>query len=174
MATHAMRGILIMRLLMVALAATVLGSASGAHAEQKPIYVTAGTAKMFHTDKPFKVIHIGNAGLMTVTGVTDHDVVIAANRPDGVLLESGNVLLLDDQGSVVEDLRVEVTPFGQPSAPIAIIAWGGAGTTYLRCGNIPGGCVNAAAGKSRNGPDSVSTTQWSDGSSSATQTWHKK
>ena len=49
---------------------------------------------------------------MVKPGATNQDLIIVANQPDNTLTASANVLMLDDQGKLVENLRVNVTPFG--------------------------------------------------------------
>jgi len=84
------------------------------------------------------------------------------------LTATANVLMIDDQGKLVEELRVVVTPFGRPSATLQVHEGVDKTRTYL-CGGF---CVNESAGTPRkkglSDADSVTETRRRDGS---TETW---
>ena len=83
-------------------------------AQAETIYVAPGSAVHFSTKKPFKTAISGDEELLVLKpGATNQDLLIVANQPDNALTGSANVLLIDDQGKLVEDIRVNVTPFGE-------------------------------------------------------------
>jgi hypothetical protein len=94
-----------------------------------------------------------------------------ANRPDGTLTASANVLMIDDKGKLVENLNVIVTPFGAPSATVQVFG-PGKNTTSL-CANHT--CIDASAAKSSKkgmgDTDSMTVTQRRDGSTVTSKTW---
>lgn len=147
--------------------------------DQKHIYIMAGSVMPWHTERPYAKVYVGGDKLLTVQGNTDRDLIITAGRPDHALTENATVLLIDDQGNVVENLNVEVTPFGQPTATVAILGWSVydrtngdsfSKTTVYHCGPVVG-CLDAAPEPSRKGPDNTTVTQYSNGSSATTRSW---
>ena len=111
--------------------AAVLATTVG---QAETIYVTPGSAVHFSTERPFKTAISGDEELLVVhAGATNRDLIIVANQPDGTLTASANVLMLDDQGKLVENLRVIVTPFGAPDRSVQVIAAGKA-KTYCASG----------------------------------------
>jgi hypothetical protein len=100
-------------------------------------------------------------------GATNQDLIIVANQPDGTSTTSANVLMIDDQGKLVENLRVVVTPFGRASATLQVHEGPDKATTYL-CGGF---CVNDAGAPRKKGmgdADNLTVTRYRDGS---TDTW---
>ena len=150
-------------------------------AETKTVYVTGGTTLHFHTSKPFRNVYVGNDTLLTVTpGFTDRDLNVTANQPKGLVVDSANVLIVDEDGQVTDHLRVEVTPFSAPSRTITILkGTGDKGTVVQHCldSRYSGGsssCITAPNPASMMGDaSSVSVTRWSDGSSSVSKTWSR-
>jgi len=138
-------------------------------AQAETIYVTPGSVVHWLSKGPFKTAISGNQELLVVhPGETNQDLIIVASQPDGTLIDSANVVMIDDQGKLVENLHVEVTPFGGPSKTVRVHRPGG-NATYL-CANHT--CTDARAAKSRNkdmgDADSQTVTRRSDGS---TDTW---
>jgi hypothetical protein len=84
--------------------------------------------------------------LVVHVGETNQDLMIVANQPDGTLTAGANVLMIDDQGTLVENLRVEVTPFGGPSRTVHFVY--PSKTTTYQCANHT--CIDASTAKSRN------------------------
>ena len=75
------------------------------------VSVAPGSAVHFSTKKPFKTAISGDEELLVLKpGATNQDLLIVANQPDNALTGSANVLLIDDQGKLVEDMRVERDP----------------------------------------------------------------
>jgi hypothetical protein len=71
--------------------------ATVAHA--KTIYVAPGAVVHWQTKTPFKTAKSGDDKLLVVLpGATGNDLPIVAKRPDGNLIGSANVLLVDDKG----------------------------------------------------------------------------
>ena len=105
----------------------------------------------FSTKKPFKTAISGDEKLLVVhPGATNQDLMIVANQPDNTLIGSANVLLIDDQGKLVENLRVTVTPFNGP--PRLCGSWGsGQVTTYYAVRQPT--CIDAS-------PPSPATRAW--------------
>ena len=143
----------------VLLAAAAVLAATVAQAQT--IYVTPNSATPWHSKAAFKRVVSGNAKLLTVEpGVTDRDLIVVANEPaDDTLIASTNVLMFDDQGKLVENLRVIVTPFGGPSITLRL------GQTTYHCGMS---CMNADRKKGLGDADSRTVTTRKDGS---TSTW---
>jgi hypothetical protein len=137
-------------------------------AQAETIYVTPGSVVHWLTKAPFKTAISGDEGLLVVhPGATDQDLLISANQPDGTLTGNADVVMIDDQGKLVENLHVEVTPFGGPARAVRVLR-DGKNTTYLCANNT---CLDASAAKSRKGmgdADSVTVTSRRDGS---TDTW---
>jgi hypothetical protein len=161
------------------LAATVAGAEAPPPAEQTVIhvreptvvYVKPGSAVPWETKRPFKTAISGDEELLVVhPGATNQHLMIVAKQPDGTLIASANVLMIDNQGNVVEYLRVIVTPFGQPSSTLTI--HGGKTTTY-QCAS--GYCIDASAAKLRNkgmgDADSLTVTTSKDGSTLTSKIW---
>jgi len=94
-----------------------------------------------------------------------------------LVVDSANVLIVDEDGQVTDHLRVEVTPFSAPSRTITILkGTGDKGTVVQHCldSRYSGGsssCIDRP--QPDNGPNSVNVTQWSDGSSSVSKTWSR-
>ena len=140
-------------------------------AQAETIYVMPGTAVQRATKTPFKTAISGDDELLVVhPGATNQDLMIVANHPDGTVTASANVLLIDDHGKVVENLRVIVTPFDAPSRTVQVVRVGKPQLSVRRQY-----CVNAKAAKSRNkgrgDADSETVTKHRDGSTSTTKTW---
>jgi hypothetical protein len=137
-------------------------------AQAETVYVTPGSVVHWLTKAPFKTAISGDEELLVVhPGATNQDLLISASQPDGTLTGSANVVMIDDQGKLVENLHVEVTPFGGPAKAVQVLR-DGKSTTYLCANNT---CLNAGTGKSRKGmgdADSVTVTRHRDGS---TDTW---
>jgi hypothetical protein len=84
--------------------------------------------------------------------------------------------LIDDQGKLVEDLHVEVTPFEGPAATVRILGWsdknGDSKTTTYLCDTF---CIDSSAGKPRDkgmgDADSLSVTRYRDGSTTSSKSW---
>jgi hypothetical protein len=141
-------------------------------AQAEPIYVTPGSAVHWLTKVPFKTAISGDEELLTVQGgATNQDLIIVANQPDGTLTASADVLMIDDQGKLVEKLHVMVTPFGGPSETVRIYRPGK--TTTYQCTSYT--CIGASAAKSRNkgmgDADSMTETTYKDGSTATSKTW---
>ena len=120
-------------------------------AQAETIYVAPGSAVHFSTKKPFKTAISGDEELLVLKpGATNQDLLIVANQPDNALTGSANVLLIDDQGKLVEDIRVNVTPFGEDSETVTIHGWSGKITTYYGCATS---CFEAC-------PPSLATRAW--------------
>jgi hypothetical protein len=138
--------------------------ATVAHAET--VYVAPGAVVHWQTKTPFKTAISGNDKLLVVLpGATDNDLLIVAKQPDGSIIGSANVVLLDDKGNLVQNLDVQVTPFDGPSKTVRIFQ-ADKKIDYL-CGNT---CIVAGAAKDKGtgDADSVTVTRHSDGS---TETW---
>jgi len=165
-----------------------LATANFAHAqpdaETKTIYVTGGTTLHFHTSRPFRNVYVGNDALLTVTpGLTDRDLNVTANQPKGSVIDSANVLIVDEDGQVTDHLRVEVTPFSAPSRTITIIKHQKDAkeptrteTQHCRDSAFSGGsssCIDAPKPDLMGDASSVSVTRFSDGSSSVSKTWSR-
>jgi hypothetical protein len=136
-------------------------------AQAEPIYVTPGSAVHWPTKEPFKTAISGNEELLVVhAGATNQDLIIVANQPDGTPTASANVLMLDDQGKLVENLHVIATPCGGPHTTVRVLA-AGQTKTYQWCAN--GTYTDASAAKSRNkgmgDADSLTETRHKDGKS---------
>ena len=150
--------------------------ATSAHARAKLCYVAPGSAVHFSTKKPFKTAISGDEELLVLKpGATNQDLLIVANQPDNTLTGSANVLLIDDQGKLVEDIRVNVTPFGEDSQIVTIHGWSGKNgihTTYYGCATS---CFEAGSPKPRNkgmgDADSMTVTTNRDGSTITTKAW---
>jgi hypothetical protein len=152
------------------LAAAAIMIATVAHAET--IYVTPGSAVLYSTKRPFKTAISGDEKLLVVhPGATDQDLMIVANKPDGTLTASANVLMIDDQGKVVESLRVEVTPFDGPAQSWTLYN-GQKNTTYF-CANHS--CIDTSSAESRKkgmgDADSLTETHNKDGSTETSKHW---
>ena len=103
-------------------------------AQAETIYVTPGSAVHRPTKGPFKTAISGDENLLVVhAGTTNKDLIIVANQPDGTFAASANVLMLDDQGKLIENLHVIVTPCGGPDRSVQVIAAGKA-KTYCASG----------------------------------------
>jgi len=149
-------------------------------AETKAVYVTGGTTLHFHTSRPFRNVYVGNDALLTVTpGLTDRDLNVTANQPKGSVIDSANVLVVDEDGQVTDHLRVEVTPYGAPSRTITILKGTDDARTvtqHCRDSAFSGGsssCITAPKPDIMGDASSVSVTRWSDGSSSVSKTWSR-
>ena len=113
----------------ILLATIVVLTATVAQAETK--YVTPGSVVVWHAKEPFKTAVSGDEKLLGVQpGATNQDLIIVAKQPDGTLIAGADVLVLDDQGKVVDNLNVVVTPFGAPSRTVRFSASGKV-RTYL-------------------------------------------
>lgn len=169
--------------LLISIAAAVVMATSAVQAQEeiKTIYVRSNSVTYWHTARPFKNVHVGGVvaddnKLLTVNpGATDRDLVIVAHRPKDSLMDSADVLLTDEQGNVVDKMNVEVTPFEGPSKTITIIGQtdrlGNDRTTVYQCGAR---CVTISGPQSGNGmgdANSVSQTNFRDGSSIVTKSW---
>jgi hypothetical protein len=135
-------------------------------AQAETIYVTPGAVVHWQTKASFKTAISGDDKLLVaLPGATDKDLLIVAKRPDDSLIGSANVVLLDDKGNLVQNLDVQVTPFGGPSKSVQVLQ-SGKKTDYL-CANT---CIDAGAAKNKGtgDADSVTVTRHSDGS---TETW---
>jgi hypothetical protein len=137
-------------------------------AQAETIYVTPGSAVQFSTKTPFKTAISGDEKLLVVrAGATNQDLIIVANHPDGTLTASANVLMIDDRGKLVENLRVDVTPFGGPAQSVTVFQ--PSKTTSYQCANT---CIDVSTVKSLNkgmgDADAVTVTRRGDGS---TDTW---
>jgi hypothetical protein len=136
-----------------------------------------GSAVHYQTKAPFKTVISGDEELLVVhPGATDQDLLIVANQPDGTFTAGANVVMIDGEGTLVEDLRVIVTPFEGPSATVRIHGWSDKSghretATYL-CSAF---CVDASAGRPRNkgmgDADSLTVTRYRDGSTATSKTW---
>lgn len=134
-------------------------------AQAETIYVTPNSATVWHSKAPFKqVINGGETNssdepkLLNVrVGPTNQDLIIVAKEPEDTVIASTNVLMFDDQGKLVENLQVIVTPFGGPSITLRL-----GSTTYV-CGMR---CIPAVkSGKKGMGDaDWMSVTTRSNGS----------
>ena len=152
------------------------------------VYVKSGSLTHWQSKNAFKTAHVGNVGgskdsdasadgnlLVVLPGATDHELIIAAHRPDKQIIERADVLLLDDQGNEVEHLTVEVTPFDEPAATVTILGpsgKNGRAVGIFKCGK-PYPCLNASLGRARNEDDNnagptinINTNSSSSGSSS--------
>jgi hypothetical protein len=140
-------------------------------AQAETIYVTPGSAVLHRLTKgPFKTAISGDGELLQVqAGATDQDLIIVANQPDGTLIASTNVLMIDDQGKLVENLHVIVTPFGGPSKTVRLSLPGK--TTAYQCTDNT--CIGASAAKSRDKGmgDADSLTMTTYGSTATSKTW---
>ena len=148
--------------------------------ETKTIYVTSGSSLHFQTSRPFKNVYVGNKDLLTVNpGITERDLNITANQPDGALVGSSNVLVVDENGRVVDNLKIEVTPFNTPSRTITILKGTGKSVVqHCRDSRFSGGsssCIDVPdddqSNKGIGNADRVSVTRWKDGSTSTSKTW---
>lgn len=149
--------------------------------EWTTLYLQPGHALHHHTEKAFQTVIVGDGsgdkgeeGLLSVrVGATDHEVIITANSPDGTLKGHTNVILLDDKGETVENLYVVVTPFNGPSSPVQVHQGSGRISSY-QCTDYA--CASNIGKKKNgmNGADSLTTTEWSDGSSSTSRTYNRK
>jgi len=122
------------------------------------------------------------AATTTILGPSGRDKAeVTANQPDGTFKGHTNVILLDGKGETVETLYVVVTPFDGPSSAVQLIE----GESLLHKGSGPTikgyQCTDYACasniGKKKNGmngADSVTTTEWSAGSSSTSRTYNRK
>lgn len=133
-------------------------------AQAETIYVTPSSATLWHSKAPFKQVMNGNEELLMVQpGSTNQDLIVVAKDPEDTAIASTNVLLLDDQGKLVENLQVIVTPFGRPSITMRL-----GSATYV-CGMW---CTPAAksGNKGLGNADSKSVTNFKDGSTVTTTT----
>src|SRR5262245_48391665 len=95
-------------------------------AQAETIYVTPNSATHWQSKAPFKQVISGDETnsrgepklLEVRAGVTNQDLIIVAKEPEDTLIASTNVLMFDDKGKLVENLRVVVTPFGAPSITV--------------------------------------------------------
>ena len=154
------------RILLVTIAVL---AATAAQAETQ--YVTPGSVVPWHTKGPFKTAISGDEKLLVVQPTaTNQDLIIAANRPpEGTLIASADVLVLDDQGKVVDSLRVVVTPFGGPSQTVRF-SGSGKVTTYL-CADY---CISATptgGARDMGDADALTVTRFRDGSTTTTKQW---
>jgi len=85
------------------------------------------------------------------------------------------------RGETVETLYVVVTPFNGPSSPVQVHQGEsshrkGSGITIENYQCTDYACASNAGKKKNgmNGADSVTTTEWSDGSSSTSRTYNRK
>jgi hypothetical protein len=98
-------------------------------AQAETIYVAPGSATPWHSKAPFKQVTNGNEEVLVVQpGFTNQDLIVVAKVPEDSVIASTNVLMFDDQGKLVENLQVIVTPFGGPSITMRL------GTTTYLCG----------------------------------------
>jgi hypothetical protein len=142
-------------------------------AQAETIYVTPGSAVHFSTKRPFKTAISGDEELLVVhASATNQDLLIVANQPDGTLTASANVLMIDDQGKLVENLHVIVTPCGGPDTTVRVVG-PSKNTVYRWCAN--GSYIDASAAKARKkgmgDADSLTETRNKDGSTQTTKQW---
>lgn len=127
-------------------------------AQAETIYVSPGSATLWHSKASFKQVINGNERVLEVQpSFTDQDLIVVAKDPEDTAIASTNVLLLDDQGKLLENLQVIVTPFGGPSITMRL-----GSATYvcgMRC--IPAG---KSGNKGMGNADSMSVTTFKDGS----------
>jgi hypothetical protein len=148
----------------ILLATIVVLTATVAQAETR--YLTRGSVMAWRTKEPFKTAISGDEKLLGVQpGATNQDLIIVAKQPDGTLTASADVLVLDEQGKVVDNLNVVVTPFGGPSKSVRLFRSGKA-ITYL-CADY---CLEETGTKGLGDADSVTETRRKDGSS---ETWRQ-
>jgi hypothetical protein len=142
-------------------------------AQPTKIYVKPGSITHWQSKDAFKTAHVGNIGgsnntdasddgklLVVSPGATDHELIIAAHRPDSQIIETAAVLLLDEQGNEVEHLIVEVSPFDSPAATVTIIGPSdkkGRKVVVYKCGE-PYPCLDARSGRARNEDENTSST----------------
>lgn len=161
---------------------TISSANAAAHndlVETETVYIAAGTTLHFQTSRPFSNVYVGGKALLTVQpGITNQDLNITANEPEGGLTGSANVLVVDENGRVVDNLRVEVTPFGGPAKTVTIFKGTDSDKTmvqYCRASEFSGGsssCVDAPkTDKGMGDADSVSVTAHRDGSTTRTKSW---
>lgn len=145
--------------------------------EWTTLYLQPGHALHHHTEKAFQTAIVGDGnggdkceeGLLSVrVGATDHELIVTANSPDGTLKGHTNVILLDDKGETVETLYVVVTPFNGPSSPVQVHQ----GSRHISSYQCTDYACASNIGKKKNGmngADSMTTTEFSDGSSSTSE-----
>jgi hypothetical protein len=140
-------------------------------AQAETAYVTPGSVVPWHAKGQFKTAINGDEKLLVVhASETNQDIIIVANKPpEGTLIASADVLVLDDQGKVVDNLTVVVTPFGGPSRAVRFFG-SGKTTTYL-CADY---CINASpttGPRDMGDADALTVTRFRDGSTTTTKQW---
>lgn len=170
-----------MKKLLLATAAIVIATCAQAQDENiktKSIHVYPKTITKWHTAKPFRNVYVGDDGLLIVRpGATDHDLIITTDRPDGVRAESSDILLTDAEGNTVDKFHVEVVQYELPDNPTLILGWSdhkGNRRVDLYCGPLP--CPTGGRPRKEGGmgdANSMTVTNYSDGSSAVSKTWSK-
>jgi hypothetical protein len=99
--------------------------------QTETIYVMPDTVCHWLTKQPVKTVINGDEKLLAVLPATNHDLFIAVKKPYGTVTAYANLTMIDEDGKLVQNLHVVVTPFGGPSPAVRIIQSGGNETTYL-------------------------------------------